>query len=314
MLNLLRRRLDELITVGFLFLALVLTVFCPVHFATPGGRALAQWVLGSVALLLAVLLVAVRFTVAVRPALRVVVEIGPMVVAVLGYVSLKLFDASVITHWFGITSKDPWMMAADVALFGKTPYLWFAQWGLDSRLFLEGMSIFYGLYPWTPVIVLGWLMYKGDMEQLRLVRRAVLISLYCGYICYIFIPVSGPLSLAAPEKPLFIESSVIYTFLMGNFRFATDCFPSLHTANPWLMVWLCRGKVPGWMLGIGALVSTGITVSTIALRFHYGVDDLAALVWIFPIAMIARAMLPRETEPSLASAKNFRTLGQDAPS
>ena len=253
--------------------------------------------LGSVAVLLSVLLVARRFTAAVGPALRVVVEVGPMVVAVLGYVSLKLFDASVITRWFGITSKDPWMMAADVALFSKTPYLWFAQWGLDSRLFLEVMSIFYGLYPWTPVIVLCWFMYKGDMTQLRLVRRTVLISLYCGYLCYIFIPVSGPLSLAAPEKPLFVQSTVIYTFLMGNFRFATDCFPSLHTANPWLMVWLCRGKVPGWMLGMGALVCAGITLSTIALRFHYGVDDLAGLAWIFPISMIARATMPRPIAP-----------------
>jgi membrane-associated phospholipid phosphatase len=186
-------------------------------------------------------------------------------------------------------------MAADVALFGKTPYLWFSQWGLDSRLFLDGLSLFYGLDPFTPVILLGWLMYKGEMEQLRLVRRTVLISLYCGYCCYILIPVSGPLSLATPATHLFIESSLTYTFLMGNFRFATDCFPSLHTANPWMMVWLCRGRVPGWLMAVAILVCTGITLSTIALRFHYGIDDLAGLIWIFPISVVACATLPRET-------------------
>ena len=267
----------------------------PVDFATAGGRLFAQCVLWSVGILVALLLIAVRYTERVRPVLRVVAEIGPIVVAILGYTSLKLLHAAVITHWLGIASKDPWMMSADVALFGKTPYLWLAQWGLDSRLFLEVMSIFYGLYPWTPVIVLGWFMYKGDMHQLRLVRRTVLISLYCGYLYYIFIPVSGPLSLETPLKPLWVQSSLIYTFLMGNFRFPTDCFPSLHTANPWLMVWLCRGKVPGWMLTVGAAICALITMSTIALRFHYGVDDLAALVWIFPISLLARATLPRET-------------------
>jgi membrane-associated phospholipid phosphatase len=295
MLNFLRRWLDELMTGCFLFLVLILVVLFPVDFATAGGRLFAQWVLWSVGILVALLLIAVRYTSRVRPMLRVVAEIGPMVVAVLGYVSLKLLHAAVITHWLGIASKDPWMMAADVVLFGKTPYLWLAQWGLDSRLFLEVMSIFYGLYPWTPVIVLAWFMYKGDMTQLRLVRRTVLISLYCGYLCYIFIPVSGPLSLETPVKPIFVQSSMIYTFLMGNFRFPTDCFPSLHTANPWLMVWICLGRVPGWMLALGAVVCALITMSTIALRFHYGVDVLAGLLWVFLISLPARATLPRET-------------------
>ncbi len=295
MLNFLRRRLDELMTGCFLFLVLMLVVFYHVQFATAGGLALAQWVIGSVAVLVVLLLIAARFTPRARPPLRVVAEIGPMVVAVLGYVSLKLFNANVITNWLGISPKDGWMMAADGALFGKTPYLWFSQWGLDSRIFLQVMSIFYGLYPFTPVIVLSWLMYKGDMEQLRMVRRTVLISLYCGYLCYIFFPVAGPLSLTTPSKPIFVESTLTYTFLMGNFRFATDCFPSLHTANPWLMVWLSRGKAPGWLLAIAMILCTGITLSTIALRFHWGVDDLAGLVWIFPISLLARMTLPRET-------------------
>ena len=186
-------------------------------------------------------------------------------------------------------------MAADVALFGKTPYLWFAQWGLDSRPFIEVMSFFYGLYPFTPILVLGWFMYKGDMEQLHLIRRAVLISLFCGYCCYIFFPVSGPLSLTTPATPLFVESAAVYRFLMDNFRFAGDCFPSLHTADPWLMVWLCRGKLPWGLMAAAIVTCTGITLSTIALRLHYGIDDLAGLVWIFPISMLARASLPRKS-------------------
>jgi membrane-associated phospholipid phosphatase len=225
--------------------------------------------------------------------LRVVVEIGPMIVAILGYVSLKVLHASVITAWLGISSKDPWMMTADIALFGKTPYLWLTQWGFNSHLFLQVMSIFYGLYPFTPVIILGWFMVKGDMEQFRLVRRTVLLSLYCGYLFYIFVPVSGPLSLITPDKPLFIESTATYTFLMDNFRFPTDCFPSLHTANPWLMVWICRSKFPRWLLAVSIFVCTCITLSTLALRFHYGIDALAGLVWIFPISLLARATLPR---------------------
>jgi hypothetical protein len=155
MLNLLRRHLDKLMTGSFLCLVLVLVLVCHADFATPGGLALARWIIVSVALFVALLLIGVRFTPRARPPLRVVVEIGPMVVAVLGYVSLKLYHASGITNWLGISSKDQWMMSADVALFGKTPYLWFSQWGLDSHFFLQVMSIFYGLYPFTPIIVLS---------------------------------------------------------------------------------------------------------------------------------------------------------------
>ena len=310
MLNLLRRHLDKLMTGSFLCLVLVLVLVCHADFATPGGLALAQWIIVSVALFVALLLIGVRFTPRARPPLRVVVEIGPMVVAVLGYVSLKLYHASGITNWLGISSKDQWMMSADVALFGKTPYLWFSQWGLDSHFFLQVMSIFYGLYPFTPIIVLSWFMYKGDMEQLRLIRRTLLISFYCGYCFYILFPVAGPLSLATPAKPLFIESTLTYTFLMGNFRFATDCFPSLHTANPWLMAWLCRGKLPRWLMAVAIIACSAITLSTIALRFHYGVDDIAGLIWIFPISLLARASLSRE-KAELPSAPRRTTLLED---
>jgi len=217
-----------------------------------------------------------------------------MLVAVLGYVSLKLFDASVITTWLGIPSLDRWMMAADIALFGKTPYLWLTQWGLDSRLFLQIMSCFYGLYPFTPLIALAWFMYKGDIAQFRLLRRALLISLYCGYCCYILMPVSGPLSLSAPATPIFISSTLTYTFLMDNFRYANDCFPSLHTANPWLIVLLSWRKLPRWLLAIVITACIGITISTFALRFHYGIDDLAGLAWASLMAFIAPRTLPRE--------------------
>lgn len=306
MLNFFRRWLDELLTGIFLFLVLVLTLLGRAHFATAGGLALAQWVLSSAGALVVLLLVAVRFTPRARPALRAVVEIGPMVVAVLGYVSLKLFDATAVTRWLGIARLDKWMLAADVALFGKTPYVWFSQWGLDSRLFLQAMSIFYGLYPFTPLLVLSWLMYKGDMAQFRLVRRAVLISLYCGYHCYMLLPVAGPLSVTTPARPIFVESTATYAFLMDNFRFSTDCFPSLHTANPWLLVWLCRKKLKGWWMVGAALVCTGITMSTLALRFHYGIDDLAGLVWIFPMWLVARATLPREEADQADLAQGCR--------
>jgi membrane-associated phospholipid phosphatase len=152
------------------------------------------------------------------------------------------------------------------------------------------------LYPFTPLLAVGWYLCTGDRKQFRLVRRALVISLYSGYLCYLLIPVSGPLTLAGATQSNFLESTRTYSFLESNFRYIYDCFPSLHTANPWLIVWLSRGKVPWWLMAAAVGAACGITLSTVALQVHYGVDVLAGLAWVFPIAAVAKATLPREQQ------------------
>jgi membrane-associated phospholipid phosphatase len=292
MLDFVRSYLDELLTGLFLLLVAVFTVAHPPLFATHGGLLLARIVLWSAAILVTVLLAASRFSLRARDALHFVFDFGPIVVAVLGYVSLRLLSAHAITAWLGIPSFDREMMAADVTIFGKTPYLWFVQWGLDGGLFAQVMSGFYALYPFTPLLAVGWFLWTGDRKQFRLVRRTLIISLYTGYCCYLLIPVSGPLTLAATTSSNFLESTSTYSFLESNFRYAYDCFPSLHAANSWLIVWLSRGKAPGWLMAAAVIAACGITLSTVALQVHYGIDVLAGFAWIFLMAVAAKASLP----------------------
>jgi membrane-associated phospholipid phosphatase len=294
MLDFVRSYLDELLTGLFLLLVAVFTVVHAPHFATPGGLLLARVVLWSAAILVAVLLAASRYSLSARGILHFVFEFGPIVVAVVGYVGLRLLGASVITARLGIPDFDHEMMAADVAIFGKSPYLWFVHWGLDRGLFAWIMSEFYALYPFTPLLAVGWFLWTGDRKQFRLVRRALIISLYAGYICYLLIPVSGPLTLAGTTASNFLESTRVYSFLESNFRYVYDCFPSLHTANPWLIVWLSRGKLPWWLMTAAVCAGCGITLSTIALQVHYGIDVLAGLAWVFLMAAVAKATLPGE--------------------
>ncbi|MGB7267735.1 MAG: phosphatase PAP2 family protein [Terracidiphilus sp.] len=304
MWNFLRRRLDELVTIAFLSLVLILTILRPPVFATAGGLTLARVVLWGAGILLAALLAGAHSSRRIRSALAFVLQIGPIVVAVLGYTSLRLLHAEDIDAWLGILPKDHQMMAADTVLFGQTPYLWLAQWGLDGHPFQRIMAGFYAFYPFTPVIAVSWFLLKGDRAQFQLIRRTVLISLYCGYCCYILIPVAGPLALTTP-KPLFIQSTTTYAFLMNNFRYIYDCFPSLHTANPWLMVWLCRGKLPGLTMAAAVLVCTAITLSTIALRMHYGVDILAGFVWAWLMSVAGRATLPQQSPDAVAEGRTL---------
>jgi hypothetical protein len=271
---------------------LIVTVLRPPVFATPGGLLLARVVLWSTGILLIAIPLAARRSGFAHKLLRLGADLGPMIVAVVGYVSLKLLGAVHITQWLGIPAKDSWMMAADRALFGKTPCLWFVDRGLQPTAFLSTMSWFYALYPFMPLLGLVWFIYKRDREQFRLVRRTLLISFYLGYCCYLLVPVSGPLTMM-PNAPVpYIETTAGYAFLANNFRYPFDCFPSLHTANPWLLVWISRRKLTGWLLTAAVLACCGITLSTIVLQVHYGIDVIAGLLWIFPVALLGRATLP----------------------
>jgi putative effector of murein hydrolase LrgA (UPF0299 family) len=293
MIPFLRRRLDEVVTIAFLLIAFLATLVHTPVFATPGGLLLARVVLIGSALLMVALIPAARFSRAARWLLGLVLDFAPAVVAVVGYVALHLLNAYAITAALHIPFFDHSMMRADQLLFGQTPYVLLARWGLDAPGFLRLMTAFYALYPVMPILVLGWFALRHDRKNFFLVRRTLIVSFYLGYCTYILIPVSGPLTLLPQSAPGFIEATSVYVFLASNFRYIGDCFPSLHTANPWLMLWTGRAGFPRWLLVLGCFTCSGITLSTIALRLHYGVDVLAGVAWVFLIPPLARLTLPR---------------------
>lgn len=214
----------------------------------------------------------------------------PIIIALAAYEGMKHMHATALTLWMGIEPKDALMLRIDEWLFGKTPYLYFADWGLDDGIFIRIMSFMYALYYVGPFVVLAYFTIVGDRFRFLLVRRGVVFCLYGGYISYIFIPVGGP--LAEPfVAPLYFERMTEFNYLMENFRYAWDCFPSLHTAVPWLLVFLSFGAMPKSFIAIGIVVALGITTSTMALRFHYGIDVIAGVVWAVMASMAAMVSL-----------------------
>jgi hypothetical protein len=116
MLNYLRRRLDESATIPFLPIVLMLTIARPPVYGTPGGMLLAQIVLWSAGILVAALLVAARFSPEARAVVHIILNIGPIILAIVGYISLKLFDAYDITAWLGIQPKYQWVVCCGITL------------------------------------------------------------------------------------------------------------------------------------------------------------------------------------------------------
>ena len=215
------------------------------------------------------------------PGLRHLVGSWWPVVAILAvYESLKHMHANRITQWLGIEPKDALMLRIDEALFGKALPLWMDSW--TATWFQELMTFCYiWIYYLWPVALLSaaYLAHRDDL--FRRLRLGLVFGLLGGYVLYIFVPVAGPLYLIGDRFQHPIPGhSRLETLFFDALRFNWDCFPSLHTAIPWLLTVLIWKWLPRWVVFLSAVLASAVTLSTVALRIHYGVDLLAAFVWV----------------------------------
>lgn len=205
----------------------------------------------------------------------------PVVGVLSVYESLKHMHANRITEWLGIQPKDELMLAIDERLFGQALPLYMDSW--TAPWFQELMSFFYiWVYYLGPFLLLATAYLLRLEELFRRLRLGIVLGLLGGYALYILVPVAGPLFLIGDQFQHAIPTqSRLETLVFDTLRFNWDCFPSLHTAIPWILTALIWKRLPGWTVALAALLSTGVTLSTVALRFHWGIDLIAAFAWVF---------------------------------
>ncbi|MCK5879379.1 MAG: inositol phosphorylceramide synthase [Holophagae bacterium] len=203
------------------------------------------------------------------------------------YESLKHLHANWITQLLGIVPKDGVMAAIDSFLFTKPlPFLmenWSDPW------FIHIMWVFYiWVYYLWPVCVMGYLYFvTGDEIGFRRLRRGLVVVLLGGYIGYILVPVAGPLFTMGEQfsQPILTQPA-LKKLVFDTLRYNWDCFPSLHTAVPWLFTFLVWQRGSWWLRSLCVIAATGVTLSTVALRFHYGIDLVAGLAWAVAVAVL----------------------------
>jgi membrane-associated phospholipid phosphatase len=216
-------------------------------------------------------------------------------IGVLGvYESLKHLHAHRVTEWLGIVPLDPVMLGVEQALFGQPVPVLLEQWGWTASWFINAMWLFYVLVYYAGPAALLVYAYFGlrDRQLFGRLRRGLVLGLLGGYVFYVLVPVAGPL-YAIPER--FGTAIDAWPLLerraFDALRYQWDCFPSLHTAIPWLLTglgWRCFG----WRLrALCVAGAVGVTLSTVALRYHYGIDVLAGLAWA---ALVAQVVLRLE--------------------
>ena len=168
---------------------------------------------------------------------------------------------------------DALLQALDLRLLGLSLPHWLA--GRFGAVPTEVMSLCYGLFfPYLLASAIGWLFAPASKAQ---AFYTGLFTLYAaGFAGYTLLPALGPYATMAFDTPVHghgVTRLLLATVPLGTNR--ADAFPSLHCA------------VTAFLLGFDLLAGSRrraawcavpvavLWLSTLALRFHYGVDVLA---------------------------------------
>ncbi len=207
----------------------------------------------------------------------------PLVVGVLVYENVN--D---LTYMLRPNTVDVALRVLDERLFGITPSLAFDR--IMTPWLNEVMSAAYALYFVYPLLILVLTYRRGDLVRFREFSLALSICLYLGLLGFVLVPAIGP-RYAFPSEfraelvgPWLTEPAARAWNLIEQIQ--RDCFPSLHTALTMLsLIYFVRLRRT---LPHGRLLLATVTmpivllwVSTMYLRYHYGIDVIAGalLAW-----------------------------------
>jgi hypothetical protein len=186
--------------------------------------------------------------------------------------------AHVVTAVYGsLVSRDGWLQRADSALFGRPLPLYVERW--THPLLSDALSACYFLL--FPYIVISVVRRLYEMPARSREARGFFAGMFTvygiGLLGYLALPAAGAyltmpgaFSDAVPGGWMtHFNEAVVRT---GSNR--VDVFPSLHVAVSTFILGFDRRYAP-WRFRAYLVPAIGLWVSTVYLRFHYGVDVLS---------------------------------------
>lgn len=213
----------------------------------------------------------------------------PLPTGLVAYETLKHLHANRITMVLGIEPKDSLMLRIDELLFGAALPLKL-QWMVHPWLTQVMKFAYVYIYYASPIVVLGLFFYfRADRNAFYEVRRAILFTLYGGYCMYILVPVAGPLFHVGDQFTVPLKTGdQFHNVVFDVMRYQWDCFPSLHTAVPWVTALVAGRHVVRPLRILLVVIACVVTLSTVYLRYHYGIDLIAGIAWACITAFVAR--------------------------
>lgn len=229
----------------------------------------------------------------------VAVEWGPFIAIMWLFQNLETFTGVIRK-----TSIDSTLYNLDVKLFGVEPSVWLSHH--QTPLLTDYMSLAYGLYFITPMILATMLSLRGRHQAFRLMSTAVILQLGVGFLLFLIFP-AGPPRYYEPlvhggfDPPQLHSYFGLFELQQGAFDSADplrmrSAFPSLHCSLALITLYyslrFSDAVFPRFPKLWGRIVIVAVTslwVSVIYLRHHWTVDIFAGLalgtfaIWLAPV-------------------------------
>lgn len=229
-------------------------------------------------------------------------EFWPIPAILLGYLTMRLFRLELAVEYFSLVQQDDLMIRLDEQIFGQPVPLYMQHWISDGfSLWMETAYLhFYYLLPIGSMFYFFW---RAEHDRFLQLRKGIIYTLAGGFSCYFILPVEGPVSYIADQftVPLVANHAIVYD-AVNSFRYAYDCFPSLHTAIPWMTLFISWSWHGHTMRLVLLAMTLSITLSTMYLRYHYGFDVIAGFCWALLISVVVKYQVSKETQGSVATA------------
>lgn len=216
-----------------------------------------------------------------------------------GRIAVVLLSCFISYEWVAMIlralphrSYELLMLQLDARIFGGNPSVWMER--INHPVLTEYFQTIYVCYFPLLLLVGVALLLEGKAAALHRYILAFFAAVVFNHACYVLVPVQSPFLIADIEP---YSAMVAYTTELHGLWYADslregllkattmryDCFPSGHTMHSLIAVyfaWRARRSVAVF----ATVVGVSIVLSTLYLRYHYGVDLLAgalgAALWI----------------------------------
>ncbi len=192
-------------------------------------------------------------------------------------------------------NKDAVLIMLDRRLFGSD--LAYLLNVINIKAVNDYLQIAYLSYYFLPIILIYYLYSKKEIKKLNYALFALSLGYYISYLGYIILPAIGPRYSLLYLESIPIKGGVIYDYihpiLNSLEHIKQDCFPSGHTEISVLVLLLFKDENKRIALIILPVVLS-LILSTVALRYHYGVDVIFGLIAAFFVYFFSRYIYFRQ--------------------
>ena len=120
-----------------------------------------------------------------RAAQKILRDWGPLILIMWLFQSLETYTGVIRK-----TSIDDYLYRADIWLFGVEPTVWLSKHAVP--ILTDYMSLAYGLYFITPMVLATMLSIRGRREDFREMSTAVVLQLGIGFLLFLVFPAGPP--------------------------------------------------------------------------------------------------------------------------